>query len=191
MTTTTDTTQRDLAAAIRADHETVKQLFADIKAGKNGAEAWEMLVRALAVHETAEEEILYPTVRSKGGKEITEVVEQRLAEEDEAKKLLVDMEKLGPSGNGFGEMLAKLEKAVLAHAEAEEREILPTLAKVDESAMHALAAAYHAAKALAPTHPHKAAPESALGNMAVGPVVAIVDRTRDLIHDAMKKAKKS
>ncbi|MBV8690653.1 MAG: hemerythrin domain-containing protein [Actinobacteria bacterium] len=189
--TTTDTTQRDLAAAIKADHETVKQLFADIKAGRNGTEAWEMLVRALAVHETAEEEILYPTVRSKGGDDAKQIVEQRLAEEDEAKKLLVDMEKLGPSGNGFGEMLAKLEQAVVAHAEAEEREVLPKLASVDESTMHALAAAYHAAKALAPTHPHKAAPESAVGNMVVGPMVAIVDRTRDLIRDVMKKTKQS
>ena len=187
---TTDTTSQDLAAAIKADHELVKQLFADIKGGRDGVQAWEALVRALAVHETAEEEILYPTVRSKGGEEMKSVVEKRLAEEDEAKKLLVDMEKLGPTGDGFGEMLAKLEQAVVAHAEAEEREVLPVLAKVDESMMHALATAYHAAKALAPTHPHKSAPESAIGNMAVGPVMAVVDRTRDLVRDAMKSVNK-
>jgi len=186
---TTDTS-KDLAAAIRADHETVKQLFADIKDGRDGVQAWEALVRALAVHETAEEEILYPTVRTKGGDEMKAVIAKRLAEEDEAKKLLVDMEKLGPTGNGFGEMLAKLEQAVLAHAEAEEHEVLPALSAVDESMMHALATAYHAAKALAPTHPHKAAPESAVGNLAVGPVMAIVDRTRDLVRDAMKTVNK-
>jgi len=186
---TTDTS-KDLAAAIRADHETVKQLFADIKGGRDGVQAWEALVRALAVHETAEEEILYPTVRTKGGDEMKAVIAKRLAEEDEAKKLLVDMEKLGPTGNGFGEMLAKLEQAVLAHAEAEEHEVLPALSAVDESMMHALATAYHAAKALAPTHPHKAAPESAVGNLAVGPVMAIVDRTRDLVRDAMKTVNK-
>jgi hemerythrin superfamily protein len=168
----------------------VKQLFSGLTSAKgDSTETWEALVRLLAVHETAEEEILYPTVRSKGGDGAKAIVEQRLAEEDEAKKLLVEMEKLGPSGNGFGEKLAKLQQAVTAHAEAEEKEVLPLLKDVDEQMMHALATAYQAAKVLAPTHPHKMAPESAVANMAVGPVVAIVDRTRDLIRDVMRKAK--
>jgi hemerythrin superfamily protein len=186
----TDKKTQDLAAAIRADHEEVKQLFHDLTGGSGDkVQTWETLVRALAVHETAEEEILYPTVRSKGGDAVKPAVEARLAEEDKAKKVLADMEKLGPNGAGFATQLAELEKAVLAHAEAEEREILPKLKDVDDGMMRALATAYQAAKALAPTRPHKKAPESAIGNVAVGPVVAIVDRTRDVIRDTMKKTR--
>jgi hemerythrin superfamily protein len=180
----------DLAAAIKADHSEVKKMFADLKAGTaDKAQTWEALVRTLAVHETAEEEILYPTVRAKGGDAVKASVEARLSEEDQAKKVLADMEKMGPNAEAFTMQLASLEKAVISHAEAEEREILPALTKVDGDMMRALTTAYHAAKALAPTHPHKMAPESAVGNMAVGPVVAIMDRTRDLIRDTMKKTR--
>jgi hypothetical protein len=38
---------------------------------------------------------------------------------------------------------------------------------------------------LAPTHAHRHAPESALGNLLVGPFVSIVDRTRDAIRDML------
>jgi hypothetical protein len=42
------------------------------------------------------------------------------------------------------------------------------------------------AEAMAPTHPHKMAPESAAGNLLVGPFVAMVDRVRDALRDARK-----
>lgn len=47
-------------------------------------------------------------------------------------------------------------------------------------------AVHEAADAIAPTHPHESAPESATGNLLVGPFVAIVDRARDFIRDATR-----
>ena len=37
---------------------------------------------------------------------------------------------------------------------------------------------------MAPTRPHEAAPESAVGNAVVGPFAALVDRARDAIRHA-------
>ncbi|TDD20689.1 hemerythrin domain-containing protein, partial [Actinomadura sp. KC06] len=48
------------------------------------------------------------------------------------------------------------------------------------------AAAVRAAEATAPTHPHPGT-ESATKNMLAGPMVAMVDRVRDLIRDARDK----
>jgi hypothetical protein len=42
------------------------------------------------------------------------------------------------------------------------------------------------AEGMAPTRPHKAAPESAVGNLLVGPFVAMVDRVRDAFADAQR-----
>jgi hypothetical protein len=39
-----------------------------------------------------------------------------------------------------------------------------------------------AAEAMAPTHPHPHGAESAVGNMVVGPFVAVVDKVRDALR---------
>ena len=180
----------DLATAIRQDHELVKELFAKCESGgESGREAWDALIRVLAVHETAEEEVLYPTVRSKGG-DVEEVVKARLAEEDQAKKELSDLEKMGPDAPEFKAKFAEFQRAVLDHAEHEEREILPRLSDAaDAEMLKRLGTAFMAAKAIAPTHPHPHGPESAIGNMVVGPAVAIMDRARDVLREAMDKVK--
>ena len=57
-------------------------------------ELFEDLVRLLAVHESAEEEVVHPTARRKLDHG-DEVVESRLHEEDEAKRALTELYDLG------------------------------------------------------------------------------------------------
>ena len=45
---------------------------------------------------------------------------------------------------------------------------------------------FRSAENTAPTHAHSMSPESATGNIAVGPFVAIADRARDAIRNAMR-----
>jgi hypothetical protein len=45
------------------------------------------------------------------------------------------------------------------------------------------------AKKVAPTHPHPHAPNSPPGNLAVGPVLALVDRVRDAAQSALDRAR--
>lgn len=65
--------------------------------------------------------------------------------------------------------------------------IFPLLrSELDRDARRGMATLLVAAQAIAPTHAHRLAPESALGNLAVGPFVAGVDRVRDAIRDARR-----
>jgi hemerythrin superfamily protein len=178
---------QDIVDAVLEDHERFRRLFADFEQATGGqrSELWQALVRGLAVHETAEEEIVHPQVRRlvDGGDDI---VDERLAEEDAAKKELADLEKLGADDDEFESRVRAFMEKVFSHADAEEAEELPALrTAADDDTRRRMAKIYHMAKTLAPTHAHKMAPESATGNVLIGPVVALMDRVRDAIRDAM------
>jgi hemerythrin superfamily protein len=191
MAETQDQQTQDIVDAVLQDHERFRRLFADFRqaTGGQGSEVWQALVRGLAVHETAEEEIVYPQVRRfvDGGDDI---VEERLAEEDQGKKELAELEELGADAPEFESRVRQFMEKVLSHAEAEEREELPELrTAADDDSRRRMAKIYHTAKSVAPTHAHKMAPESATGNVLIGPVVALMDRVRDAIRDAMAHSK--
>ncbi|MGJ6967384.1 hemerythrin domain-containing protein [Streptosporangium sp. G11] len=181
-------TENDVVDLLVRQHAMIRDLFDEVEespAGAQRAEAFQRLVRMLAVHETAEEEVLHPYARLKI-QDGNEVVDERLAEEKEAKQLLVDLEKLGPGHPGFSARLQMLRAAVLAHARAEERyEFAQLRARTSVAERRAMAAGVKAAEALAPTHPHPGT-ESVVMNLLFGPPLAIVDRTRDVIRQAMR-----
>jgi hemerythrin superfamily protein len=181
-----ETAQTDAVRFLKDQHQQVRDLLDAVAQGSGEArrEAFEPLVRLLAVHETAEEIVVYPAARS-AGEEGTRVAEARLKEEDEAKKMLSDLERLDLSSPEFEEKFAAVRAAVEAHADAEERELFPLLEDtVDDEQRRRMGVALQVAEGIAPTHPHKSAPESAVGNLLVGPFVGMVDRVRDLLRDA-------
>src|SRR5205814_7092670 len=140
--------------------------------GEAKRELFEDLVRLLAVHETAEETVVHPAARRKieSGEE---VVEQRLEEEDRAKKELADLYDLGVDSPEFDARLEKFAAEVIDHASKEEsEEFLRLRASVDADMLRRMAGALKAAEKAAPTRPHKAAPESAAGNLLAGPPIA-------------------
>jgi hemerythrin superfamily protein len=156
--------------------------------GDKRDELFRCLVATLAVHETAEEEVVHPIARRAGG-DANAVVEARLAEEGEAKTMLSELEALGPSGDGFDHKFSQFRSAVLAHAEAEEHQLFPLLEKaVDEDTLRSMTSSLKMAEKMAPTHPHPHAPESAVGNMVLGPFVAVADRVRDALRGATQRA---
>ena len=176
-------TTGDAVDLLTAQHDEVRQLFAQLDGGGAGrSDLFDCLVRLLAVHETAEEEVVYPALR-RTGPEGERVAEARKAEEDEAKTMLADLEKLGVDGEGFDVQLELLRTAVLAHADSEEREVFPLLRRsLDAETLQSMRTALDAAERMAPTHPHPHGPESALGNLLVGPFVAVVDKVRDALR---------
>jgi hemerythrin superfamily protein len=183
---TTSKGQGDVVAFLRQQHDQVRSLFTSLTGGTGSEQDWDMLLRLLAVHETAEEEVVYPAVKAQGDEGRT-IAQARLAEEDQAKKTLRDLEKLSFKGDGFTEQLTKFQQMVEAHAEAEEREVFPLLeSKLEPGTLKTMRTALQAAEGMAPTHPHKLAPESAVGNMIAGPVVALMDRVRDAIRAVTK-----
>ncbi len=117
----------------------------------------------------------------------TGLADARTAEEDEAKKALSELEKLGVDHPEFDSKLGEVKQMVLMHAENEEREVFPRLrGSHSHDQLQSMATGVRAAESLAPTHPHPHGPESAVGNVAVGPFVAVADRVRDAIRNARR-----
>jgi hemerythrin superfamily protein len=181
--------QLDVVDLLLVQHARIEELFT-LAVGTEGdakRAAFDDLVRMLAVHETAEEEVVHPLSRglADGG---DAMVDDRLAEERQAKEMLAALTEAGPDGDGFDDALLLLRDAVLTHARYEERYEFPQLrAKVPAERLHSLATAVRAAEALAPTRPHPGA-ESATANLVTGPALAVADRARDLVRKAVRKA---
>lgn len=188
MSTAPTTVENDIVDLLRAQHGQIRDLFDKVEhtTGKERTEAFQALVRLLAVHETAEEEIVHPAARKAlpGGDGI---VADRLREERAAKELLAELDGMDTAAPDFLEKLDRLRVEVLTHARAEERYEFDRLGdQFSAGQRRGMAAAVKAAEATAPTHPHPGT-ESASKNMLVGPMAAVADRVRDMIRDARDK----
>ncbi|GGL00556.1 hemerythrin [Sphaerisporangium melleum] len=180
--------ESDVVGLLLRQHATIRDMFDEVEqsTGEARAESFRDLVRMLAVHETAEEEIVHPYARRAldGGDEI---VDERLREENEAKQLLELMEERGTDDPSFPSHLQKLRIAVEEHARAEERYEFAQLVRVtSETERRTMAFGVKAAEALAPTHPH-AGVESATKNLLIGTPTAMMDRVRDVVRQALGK----
>ncbi|WP_067827303.1 hemerythrin domain-containing protein [Actinomadura kijaniata] len=172
---------------LKRQHEEIRSLFAKVEdsSGKTRREAFDRLRHLLAVHETAEEEIVHPFAK----REIARgdaVVGARLKEENKAKGMLEELERLGPDAPEFGPLFSRFHKDVEEHARHEEHEEFPEIErKGTEQQLRGMRAAVEMAERLAPTHPHQGV-ETPVKNLMVGPFAAVMDRTRDAIRNAMK-----
>jgi hemerythrin superfamily protein len=177
--------ETDVVELLMHQHEQIRGLLQEVdeKKGDKRAAAFERLRRLLAVHETAEEEIVHPMAR-RSLKNGHKVINARLEEENEGKKMLRALEMMGPSAQGFDALFAEFRKAVLEHAEREEREEFPELRTHSSGERRVMSAAIKVAEATAPTHPHPGV-ETATKNMLLGPFVSVADRTRDVVRKAM------
>ncbi|AEW98320.1 hemerythrin domain-containing protein [Streptantibioticus cattleyicolor] len=179
---------QDVVALLIAQHGEIRTLFDEVERseGDQRRDAFRRLVRLLAVHETAEEEIVHPYLRRAvdGG---ADIVEDRLREERQAKEALRRLEDIGTDDPAFPGRLLALRKAVTEHARAEERyEFTLVRRTADAGRLATMAKSLKAAEATAPTHPHPGV-ESATANVLAGPFAAVADRTRDAIRRTIGK----
>lgn len=174
----------DVVELLLAQHSQIRDLFLEVEhaAGEARQEAFWQLVRLLAVHETAEEELVHPLARRllNGGDGL---IDDRLAEEYQAKQALAEIESAGTSHDQFLALLAGLRESVLKHAHYEETYEFPSLRSTQPGQLRALAAAVAVAEKVAPTHPHPGT-ETAAKNLAAGPILAVFDRVKDAIRQA-------
>lgn len=177
----------DVVSLLLAQHAQIEELFL-LVAGSTGparADAFNALVRLLAVHETAEEEVVHPLSRTLPG-DNDALIDERLAEERQAKETLKVLIEGGVDADGFDEGVLLLRTSVLQHARYEERYEFPRLRQhVPPGRLRQLATAVRAAEAAAPTRPHPGT-ESATANAVLGIPLAAVDRIRDAIRGASK-----
>ena len=172
----------DVVSFLKEQHIHIKAMFERVLVSKGEvrAKAFVELRRCMAVHETAEEEIVHPVARRNlpNGERI---IEARLKEENEAKRLLAELERLDVDSMEFEGNFRSLRKAVLAHAESEEKQEFSHLADMlDQSKLESMRKAVVFAESVAPTRPH-AGVESQIANVLVGPFASMLDRARDAI----------
>lgn len=176
-------TAQDVVGFLKAQHEQIKAMFEDViaKRGSEREHAFVELRRLLAVHETAEEELVHPRAK----REIANgdaVVSARLHEEHAAKEMLATLEKLDIESTDFEAKFRAFQEDVLSHAEAEEHEEFAALEQeLDDAQLERMRNAVRLAEAMAPTRPH-AGVESAAANAIAGPFAMMLDRARDAIH---------
>jgi hemerythrin superfamily protein len=178
--------RRDVVTLVRRQHDDIRRLFDGVESAlpERRPAAFQPLVRLLAVHETAEELVIYPTLLT-AGSSARAAVQARKSEENAAKNALAALEGTDARTPEFLDRLRAFRIDVEAHASAEETEILPLLDQHrSPSELRVMDAAFKTAELIAPTHAHRFAPESATGNLLLGPAVAIVDRVRDLLNTA-------
>ncbi|HEX7663125.1 MAG TPA: hemerythrin domain-containing protein [Polyangiaceae bacterium] len=172
----------DVVSFLKEQHQQVKDGFREVITAKGEArtKAFAQLRRLMAIHETAEEEIVHPVAR-RNLPDGNAIVDARLREEKEAKRLLGVLETLDVESAEFEERIHMLMKAIVEHAESEEREEFARLASMlDQSKLERMRRAVKFAESIAPTRPHSGM-ESATINALGGPFVAMIDRARDAI----------
>ncbi|MFC9995299.1 hemerythrin domain-containing protein [Nocardia sp. NPDC127526] len=180
--------KEDVVVLLLEQHEQIKGLIQQVEsaAGEARRQPFEELVRLLVVHEAAEEEVVHPVSRRAAVADA--VVDHRLAEEGEAKQMLVDLYDMGVRHEEFGQRFHSFALAVVEHAEMEEKEEFEQLRqRLSEDDRARLATAVRVAEAVAPTRPHTQAGESMVGNIVAGPPLALFDRIRDALRDWRRK----
>lgn len=180
--------ERDVVDLLIEQHMQIRNLFLEVEAASGAArrEAFHRLVRLLAVHETAEEQVVRPLTRLSvdGGNQIAD---DRLAEEHDAKQTLAALEEMGPEAPEFPRLLDQLRMDVLDHAGKEEAYEFRYLRRTAPAAqLRALTMVVKAVEAMAPTHPHPGV-ESATANTLAGPVLSLFDRTKDLARKLLSQ----
>lgn len=182
----------DVVDLLLSHHQQIKLLFSqlDTAQGDHKQQLFADLVSLLAVHESVEELVVHPLAQDKLPNGDT-VVPDRLAEEQDAKQVLARLHEMGVADPAFDAELLELRDAVSAHAKAEEQlEFLRLREVTDPATLRRLAAAARAAAALSPTQPHPEVPPTATANLFLGAPIAVFDRVRDALSDAMSAGAK-
>ena len=119
---------QDVVQVLQSQHDQVRKMLKTIgnASATDRAGAFQELVTMLKAHEAAEESVVYPAIRGKGGES---VANQRIAEEKEAETVIANLQKADPASSEFTEMFNKFQAAVEKHASAEESEVFPLVSE--------------------------------------------------------------
>lgn len=169
----------DVVEFLINQHQQVKGLLTDVvqTTGQERQNYFDQVREMLARHETGEEMIVRPLTR--GAPDGDAVADARMAEENEAKEVLADLEKMDVDSPEFVEKFTEFRQSVLDHAEAEERDEFPLLRQnTDPDALVKARDRVKRAEEMAPTHPHPSA-KTTTANYVAGPFAAMLDRARD------------
>ena len=179
----------DVFEVLRADHEEVKQMLAELETGQGRsdggamAEARQQLASKLVIesskHEAVEEMYFWPAVRDRvpGGDQLADTA---IGQENEAKQVLARLDKAEAGDGEFESLIAEFIPSAREHISFEENQVWPGLRQaLSAEEAEDLGDKIAGAKATAPTRPHPHTPGSPGVLKTAGPAVAAADRARD------------
>jgi hemerythrin-like domain-containing protein len=120
----------DAIKLLKDDHKKVKGLFREYEAAGDRAyqtkrRIAEQAFLELEVHSKIEEEIFYPAVREKAGKEGKELVAEGVEEHHVVDVLIEELKGLEPEDEQYDAKFTVLTENVEHHIEEEEKEMMP------------------------------------------------------------------
>jgi hemerythrin superfamily protein len=180
-------------ALLKQDHATIKKLFKRYKALQREGDSGEkqelsrQIIQELSIHAAIEEQVFYPSVKAHDSRWSARI-DEALEEHRVAKWELAALEKMAPDDARFDARFAVLVQNVLHHIQEEENGLFPSLQRAfAREELDAMADALMLARWAVPTHPHPRMPDEPPGNMVVGPLVAVFDRSLDLVHSLVAR----
>ena len=168
---------KDLLQVIDEEHTAIKQLFNTLRDDPSDINE---LIKFLVSHEVAEETVPFPIARKLPDGD--RIVDARIDEQSTAEEELDRIESLdNPEDRKAA--LKKLEQSVIDHAEEEERTVYALLKEhCTKAQLEEMGEKFLKVKAIAPTHPHPAAPDTPPLNKVMGPAAGLADRLRDKVR---------
>jgi hemerythrin superfamily protein len=175
--------QRDIIDVLTAEHKDALDHLQQIKSSSDTDTKLKLantVITALVQHSVVEETFVYPLI----AQHLTDgkAKSQQDAEEHHTlEAALRDLEHSDPKSAEFDQITDRLIQILTHHRNAEEQEQFPELrSKVPKEDLMKIVDKAETLKKLAPTHPH---PDTHMNtkafNLAVGPMVGMVDRLRD------------
>jgi hemerythrin-like domain-containing protein len=185
----------DIVQVLARQHNQVRALQEQLEAlpsHRTGGSADDMAARKSVVdlitvhlsrHETAEEEHLWPTVRT-ALPDGHELADQALDQEQEGKDTLTELGRLEPANDEFDELVEQLVLQLRKHVAFEERVFLRLTDALPQDEREKLGKKLLRASKHAPTRPHRHAPkEPGMAVRIAAPGAAALDKLRDAAGD--------
>ncbi|MEV0181737.1 hemerythrin domain-containing protein [Streptomyces sp. NPDC050625] len=170
---------------LKTDHREVEEIFGRIEAMPDGAKQLRDLIDEVTIelvrHSVAEEQYLYPAVRKyvDGGDHLADT---ELADHGRVEKILKQLERTDTDDPQMSPLLHQLMEEVSTHVRDEENNLFPRLRQACTiETLDELGDKIRRAKAMAPTRPHPAAPDTPPANKLLAPGAGLVDRARDFV----------
>ena len=114
---------------IKSDHRTVEQLYQRYHSLNGQAQQKQSIIQEicheLAIHAKLEEEIFYPAVERKLGKEGASLVKEACKEHDEMKRAMSQLQTSRFTGPECEQVFQEMMQGVQHHVKEEETEMLP------------------------------------------------------------------
>lgn len=114
---------------LKKDHDKVRELFAEFDTlsgdGVRKNEICQQVFEELELHSRIEQEIFYPALRSKSGKDAKDLVKQSYNEHGEIDDLVAELRAIDISDPDFDDKFQELMEDVEEHIDEEEMEMFP------------------------------------------------------------------